>query len=125
MKKIISVSLILILILGVIFSAPASLFLSSAKAQNIINSPNLSMLPSTAVKTNAIPIAPASPSQSPSNIGNVPSNINNPNVLTNLNNQNPVRPGVTAISPVIPGQDFSTCKSKPTATTSTTTSRKD
>ncbi len=106
MKKIISVSLTLILILGVIFSAPPSLFLSSAKAQNIINSPNLSMLPSTAVKTNVIPIVPASPSQSPSNIGNVPSNINNPNVLTNLNNQNPVRPGVTAISPVIPARTF-------------------
>jgi K319-like protein len=64
------------------------------------------MLPSTAMRTNVMPIVPSSPSQATSNTGNVPSNVNNPNVLSNLNNQNPVRPGVTAISPVIPARTF-------------------
>jgi lipoprotein signal peptidase len=39
MKKLISVALSLIIILGVVFSAPASLFLYSAKAQSISHLP--------------------------------------------------------------------------------------
>jgi K319-like protein len=106
MKKIISFSLALILILGVVLSAPAGLFLYSAKAQNIVNSPKLSMLPSTAAKTNGMPIVHSSPSQATSNSGNIPFNINNPNTLNNLNNHNPVRPGVSAVSPVISARTF-------------------
>lgn len=88
-KKVISVLLTLILILGVVFSAPTGLFLYSAKAQSINNLPRLS-LPPIAMAGKTLPI----PIQGTSNGIIAPGN--NSSIQPNFNVQAPIRPGGSA-----------------------------
>ena len=91
MKKPISVVLILILSLGIIFSAPAGLNLFNAKAQSVSNLPKPS-LPLTATTPRTIPPIPSTPIQT------TPNSIN---ISPNFNIQTPIRPGMTTANPTV------------------------